>query len=122
LACVENCPANALGYVDAGREKKRTLLHNLLACARCGNCWRICPEDAIEFRHLLEGGWKEVTTLELVTCALCGEPVGTVRQQRDLIEHFGQIVEDLCARHKRANQSDLWYQAARSGRNPAPQD
>ncbi|MBW2249721.1 MAG: 4Fe-4S binding protein [Deltaproteobacteria bacterium] len=30
LACVQNCPANALDSVDRG--KKRTILHNLARC------------------------------------------------------------------------------------------
>ena len=115
LACVENCPANALSYVDADREKKRTLLHNLLACARCGNCWRICPEDAIEFQHLLKGGWDEVISLGLVTCAVCGEPIGTVNQKNHLTENYGQVVDALCFRHRAAARSDLWHQAEKAG-------
>ena len=47
LACVENCPASALRYED--NASTRTISHNMTRCARCGQCWRVCPEDAIEF-------------------------------------------------------------------------
>ena len=45
----------------------RTIEHNIISCARCGNCWRICPEGAIEFEYLLSGGWKEVVSTQLVS-------------------------------------------------------
>ena len=47
LACVQNCPANALRGEDG--DTTRVLSHNMARCARCGNCWRICPQEAIEF-------------------------------------------------------------------------
>ena len=53
LACVQNCPAKALSYEDQGTQ--RWLLHNLSLCARCGHCWRICPERAIESAFLASG-------------------------------------------------------------------
>jgi NAD-dependent dihydropyrimidine dehydrogenase PreA subunit len=73
LACVENCPAAALDFAD--QDDGRTLKHNMTKCARCGQCWRICPQNAIEFQHLLVGEWDEVITLDLIHCRVCGEPL-----------------------------------------------
>jgi ferredoxin len=112
LACVENCPAAALRYVND--KNSRTLLHNLIACARCGNCWRICPEEAIEFQHLLEGGWDEVTSFELVRCSVCGEPIATENQINGLKNKHGQQAEALCFLHKGEAVSDSWYHAAKT--------
>ena len=48
LACVENCPASALDFVD--QKSKRTLKHSMTQCARCGQCWRICPQICYDLR------------------------------------------------------------------------
>ncbi len=64
LSCVENCPASALDFID--QDGRRTLKHNMTKCARCGQCWRICPQEAIEFQHLLVGQWDDVVTLDLI--------------------------------------------------------
>ena len=114
LACVENCPAAALSYVNSN--KNRTLLHNLIACARCGNCWRICPEKAIEFQHLLKGGWDEVASFKLLKCLVCGEPIGTENHVNTLKDKYGQQVDALCFLHKGTAVSDTWYQAAKTGK------
>lgn len=114
LACVENCPAAALSH--ASSKDSRTLLHNLTACARCGNCWRICPEDAIEFEHLLKGEWNEVASFKLVRCLVCGEPIGTEHQIHTLKNTSGQRVDALCFIHKGTAVSDAWYQAAKTGK------
>ena len=111
LACVENCPAAALRYVNGNNS--RTLSHNLTACARCGNCWRICPEDAIEFQHLLKGGWEEIASFKLVKCRICGEPIGTENQIHTLKTSYGQRVDALCFLHRAAAVSAAWYQTAK---------
>jgi ferredoxin len=116
LACVENCPAAALSYANGKNSRK--LLHNLIACARCGNCWRICPENAIEFQHLLKGGWDEVTSFKLARCSVCGAPIGTENQIYTLQNEHGQQVDALCLLHKAAAVSDSWYQAAKTGKKP----
>ena len=98
LACVQNCPANALRSSDEG--EKRTLSHNMTRCARCGNCWRICPQDAIEFQFLLENRWDEVKTLDLVYCSVCGQPLYTVDFGKTLSKKLGKTVKPLCSRHR----------------------
>jgi flavoprotein len=77
LACVQNCPARALDAKEAGGVQ--TLFHNMARCARCATCWRICPEHAIEFQHMLQNRWDEVVTHTLVRCEVCGEAVHAER-------------------------------------------
>ena len=69
-------------------------------CARCGTCWRVCPQDAIEFQYLLKNRWDEVVTLELIRCRVCGEPVHTTRLADSVDEKVSPLAEDLCPRHR----------------------
>lgn len=98
LACVENCPASALSFND--RDGSRTLKHNMTKCARCGQCWRICPQEAIEFQHLLVGKWDEVVTLDLIYCQVCGEPLYSTLYEQKLVSELNSIGETLCPQHR----------------------
>lgn len=103
---MENCPASALDYRDD--ESKRTLLHNMTLCARCGNCWRICPQKAVEFRHLLIGAWEEVASMELVRCAVCGKPLHTPDLGKGLARKLDHEIEALCPQHKKDQPLMVW--------------
>lgn len=98
LACVQNCPASALDSRDEG--ETRTLLHNMARCARCATCWRVCPQDAVEFQHLIRGGWDEVASLPLVRCSVCGTPVYTQRLPGTIDPELADLTEPLCDRHR----------------------
>lgn len=113
LACVQNCPAGALNYMDQGNNRK--IFHNMSACARCGNCWRICPQEAIDFKQLLRGQWEEVSSMDLVHCVVCGEPIYTARFGETVSEKIDKNIEALCPQHKKAVPLNLWRRVA-SGR------
>jgi len=98
LACVQNCPANALQAIDQG--PARTLQHNMTRCARCGNCWRICPQDAIEFQYLLRNKWDDVVKLQLDRCEVCGETLYTLAYGQGLASKLPTALKPLCAKHK----------------------
>jgi len=100
LACLQNCPANAIDVKDSG--EKRMLLHNMARCARCGNCWRVCPQQAIEFQHMMTNQWDEVVVLNLIKCQVCDEPLYTSAFRETLAGKTGSLETPLCSRHKEA--------------------
>ena len=106
LACVENCPAAALGFDD--QDGRRTLKHNMTQCARCGQCWRVCPQKAIEFHHLLAGHWDEVITLNLIYCQVCGEPIYSPEYRLKLESKLNATHEALCAKHRQIYYAAKW--------------
>ena len=114
LACVQNCPANALNNMDNGN--RRTILHNMSLCARCGNCWRICPQNAIEFKQMFQGQWDEVAEMELVHCMVCGEPIYTSNLGKTLSDKLDKKIEALCPEHKKSIPVNIWKRVA-AGRN-----
>jgi ferredoxin len=102
LACVQNCPAFALMHLDD--ENKRTILHNMSLCARCGSCWRVCPEEAIEFDAMLYGHWDQVTELDILHCEICQEPIYTSNFKDTLNQKVDYDLPPLCPRHKQTTQ------------------
>ncbi len=106
LSCVENCPASALSYTD--RDDRRTLRHNMTKCARCGQCWRVCPQEAIEFEHLLVGLWDDVITLDLVRCRICGEPLYSTIYQQKVVGPVNTIDKPLCSHHRQRQAASKW--------------
>ena len=103
LACVQNCPGRALDARDQG--DRRILSHNMSRCARCGTCWRVCPQHAVEFQHILANRWDEVVALPLVRCEVCGEAVHTARLPATLEPSLAELAPALCDRHRASRQA-----------------
>ncbi|MBC8443779.1 MAG: 4Fe-4S dicluster domain-containing protein [Deltaproteobacteria bacterium] len=110
LACVQNCPASALDYFDEGDQ--RMLQHNMALCARCGQCWRVCPQEAVEFQHLLQNEWDEVVSLSLVRCQVCKEPLYSTDFERTLQEKTDSDIVHLCPKHRQRTSAKMWPKLA----------
>jgi len=105
---VENCPAAALDFDD--RQGGRTLKHNMTKCARCGQCWRVCPQQAIEFQHLLAGQWDKVITLDLIHCRVCSEPLYSPAYRQRVESKLKSSSEALCPKHRRIDAASKLLQ------------
>jgi len=105
LACVQNCPARALDSREA--DGIQTLLHNMARCARCATCWRVCPQRAVEFQHILQNRWDEVVTHKLVRCLVCGEVIHTELLKQSLDVKLHEMAEPLCSRHRLERQAGV---------------
>ena len=110
LACVQNCPASALNFFD--KENSRKIMHNMSLCARCGHCWRICPQDAIEFKYLITGRFDLVKTLDLVHCEICGEPICTASLKDTVADATKKDIAARCPDHKGSEPVNVWKKLA----------
>ncbi len=106
LVCVQNCPTTALKYIDTNG--KREILHNISRCARCGHCWRICPQNAIEFKYLLDGEFESVASFDLVHCQVCGAPIYTTNFSKTISKALENDAVALCPEHKGLESIKLW--------------
>ena len=107
---MQNYQAGALNYFD--KEDTRKIMHNMSLCARCGHCWRICPQDAIEFKVLLTGRFDLVKTLDLVHCKVCGVPIYTTSLGETVSNDTKKSIEPLCPDHKGFEPVNVWKKLA----------
>jgi hydrogenase-4 component H len=112
-ACGNACPARLISITDEG--DTRSLIFELSRCTYCGMCRDACPQEAITLSQQFELSTVTPDDLfihadfKLVSCRLCGQPIGTERQVALVREKLNaseilmpdQSYLDLCINCKR---------------------
>jgi len=86
LACVNSCPAGALGTLDI---KEMRHIHYIAGnCIHCGTCMAVCEDRASELRHVPGIPWpgrqKELFSAEMSACKTCNTLFVTQKQLEKL--------------------------------------
>ncbi|MFH1092777.1 MAG: 4Fe-4S dicluster domain-containing protein [Candidatus Omnitrophota bacterium] len=102
LACVNVCPAEALGFKDETEEvksPKRTMIHYTDTCIFCGECEAACISDHEGIK--LSRDWElaffdrkeafETIEKELQLCEMCGTPVACKDHLKWITEKIGEL-------------------------------
>jgi len=61
---------------------------------------------------MLKGKWEEVAIMELVRCAVCGEPIYTVPFGETLERKLDRRVDALCPQHRQTLSLTAWKHLA----------
>jgi Pyruvate/2-oxoacid:ferredoxin oxidoreductase delta subunit len=73
VACVNNCPANALSSQTAG--DRLIISYAAQRCIHCGTCMKVCDDRASQLRHALSiplpGRQKVLHTAQMAVCKTC---------------------------------------------------
>lgn len=73
VACVNNCPANALSTQIAG--ERLIISYAAQRCIHCGTCMKVCDDGASQLRHALSiplpGRKKVLHTSQMAVCKSC---------------------------------------------------
>jgi len=70
-------------------------------------CSTICPQDAIEFQHLLVGQWEDVVTMDIIRCRVCGEPLYSPDYQQKVFGAVNTDQEPLCPLHRQRQAASM---------------
>lgn len=103
LACVEECPVNALDYEDVLDEgvPRRIMKHYTDTCIFCGVCEDVCMRETGDKAIILTDKWElsyfdrsqayETIEKELQLCEVCGDVIGTKDHLVYLADRLGEM-------------------------------
>lgn len=107
-ACATNCLTETIQSKDKGDYRTFTYAHH--RCISCGACMSICPENAIEFGHIIDLrkffhviSKHEIRTIKLAACKRCKALFATIPQIGKIGEVIGEEYIELCPSCKGTN-------------------